>query len=97
MFVISASKKIDSKKAKKILGTKSLSFASREEVLENCHCNSGAVPPFGDMFGMEVYVDKSILDQKEINFNAGRNDKSIQMKTKDYLKVTKHRVEDFSV
>lgn len=97
MFVISASKKIDSKKVKKILKTKSLSFASSDEVFDVCHCKSGAVPPFGDMFGMQVFVDRSLLGQKEINFNAGRRDRSLQMKIIDYLKVTKHIVEDFSL
>ncbi|OGI14769.1 hypothetical protein A3K63_02740 [Candidatus Micrarchaeota archaeon RBG_16_49_10] len=96
MFVISAAKKIDMRKAKKILGTKSLSFATPEEVFQNCHCEIGAVPPFGDLFGLEVFVDESVAGQETMNFNAGRHDTSMQMESKDYLKVVKHRLSSFS-
>jgi Ala-tRNA(Pro) deacylase len=96
MFVLSSAKRLDMKKIKEILGTKSLSLATPEEVLENCHCEVGAVPPFGDLFGMEVFVDESIPEQETINFNAGRHEKSIQMKSRDYLKVVKHKLSNFS-
>ena len=96
MFVLSAAKKVDMKKVKEIIGTKSLSLASPAEVLENCYCEVGSVPPFGDMFGMEVFVDESITHQETINFNAGKHEKSIQMKSIDYLKVVTHSIKQFA-
>ncbi len=47
-------------------------------------------------FGIETFVDEKLIKQKEINFNVGRNDKSISIKVNDYLKIQKVKIEDFS-
>ena len=95
-FVLSASKKLDWNKIKEILNTKSASLASPEEVLSNIHCEIGSVPPFGNLFNIPLYVDKSILKNEEIAFNAGMLTRSIIMKSEDYINCVKPIVEDFS-
>lgn len=95
LIVISAVKKINSKKLKKILKVKSLSFVSSEE-LSKFGLETGAVPPFGSVIGLKTYVDKSLLDNKEIAFNAGSRTDSIRMKLDDYLNVEKPEVYEFS-
>jgi len=55
----------------------------------------GAVPPFGKIFGLPVYVDRSLTKQENINFNAGLRTKSIQITYADYIKAeseAKHNV-----
>jgi Ala-tRNA(Pro) deacylase len=96
MLVLPANLRIDSKKIKRIFNSKNFRFATDEELLRLTNCKKGAVPPFGLLFGLETYVDEKLLEQKEINFNAGRNDKSIAMKTKDYIKIVKPKIEKFS-
>lgn len=96
LIVLSAVKRINSKKLKKILKTKSLSFASDEELKKQTRLTKGAVPPFGNLFDLETYVDKSLLENEEISFNAGSHTDSIKMKTKDYIKLLKPKIEDFS-
>jgi Ala-tRNA(Pro) deacylase len=95
LIVISAEKKIDSKKLKKILKSRDLSFAGSDKLRE-LGLESGSVPPFGSVLGLRTYVDKSLLENEEISFNAGSLTDSITMKSKDYLKTEKPIVEDFS-
>lgn len=93
--VISGAKKIDSKKLKKIVKSKNLSFVDKEKVKE-FGLESGSVPPFGSIIGLQTYVDKSLTENEEIAFNAGSLTDSIKMRLKDYLKVENPIVGDFS-
>lgn len=96
-FVLSAAKKIDMNEAKKLLSVQSLSFASPEEVEKATDCVPGSVPPFGNLFKLPVYVDKSFLENEEIDFNAGEQTLSIFMKRDDWLNAVKPIVAEFSV
>lgn len=96
MFVLPSNLKLDSAKIKKIFKTKNFRFADDRELIEITGCKKGAVPPFGLLFDLETIVDKELLKQKEINFNAGANDKSIKMKTEDYIKIVKPKIEKIS-
>ncbi|MFC1722869.1 YbaK/EbsC family protein [Nanoarchaeota archaeon] len=95
MCVLSAAKKIDSKRLKKILGTKKLRFATPEEVMNKTGCEPGGVPPFGNVFELDVYVDKSLLENEFMAFNAGERTKSLRMKTEDYLQLVRPEVREF--
>lgn len=95
-FVIAAHKRISFKKVKQILKTKSVSLATAEEVKQITNCTPGSVPPFGNLFSIPVYMDKSLLLNEEIDFNAGRHEVSITMKREDWQRVVSPIVEDFS-
>ncbi|MBS3168519.1 hypothetical protein J4216_05305 [Candidatus Woesearchaeota archaeon] len=95
-FVLSASKKIDWKKVKEILGNNSASFATPEEVIKNIHCEIGSVPPFGNLYDLKIYCDSSLLENEEIEFNAGLHTRSIRMKAKDWAQCVKPEIVDFS-
>ena len=88
--------KIDFKKVRKLLKTKSVSFANSEEVLKVTNCEVGGVPPFGNLFKIPVYIDKNLLENKKIDFNAGKQTVSIEMNLNDYIKIVKPEVEDFT-
>jgi Ala-tRNA(Pro) deacylase len=93
MLVMPGDKKFDSKKIKKELGFKNTSFASEEEVKEvTGGILPGGVPPFGNLFGIKVFVDKSLFDNKEIVFNAGDRRFSIKMTAVDYKKIVDPQV-----
>ncbi|MEK6904496.1 MAG: YbaK/EbsC family protein [Nanoarchaeota archaeon] len=96
MCVLRATEKIDFKKMKTILNTKSISFATAEEVKKVTDCIPGGVPPFGNLFNIPVYADKQIFDNKVINFNAGTQTQSIQMKAEDWKRIVNPIVEDFA-
>jgi Ala-tRNA(Pro) deacylase len=59
-------------------------------------CDLGAIPPFGHLYGIEVWVDRTIADQGEIVFNAGTHVDAVRMKYHDYAAVAKPRVGRFS-
>jgi len=96
MFVLSAAKKIDSRRVKEILGVKSLRFATPEEVIQLTGCVPGGVPPFANIFGLDLIVDKTIPMNEFMAFNAGERTKSLKLKTNDYLALLKPRIEEFS-
>ncbi|HLD02741.1 MAG TPA: YbaK/EbsC family protein [Candidatus Nanoarchaeia archaeon] len=96
MCVLRANNKIDFKKMKSILNTGSVSFATAEEVKKVTDCIPGGVPPFGNLFNIPVYADRNLFKNEIINFNAGLQTFSIQMKTEDWKNVVNPVVEDFA-
>ncbi len=93
MLVVPGDKRFDSKKVKKLLGCSSFSFASPEEVIQITNgVKPGGVPPFGNLFGIKVYVDKLLSSNDEIIFNAGDRRISIAIKYEDYLQLVKPEV-----
>lgn len=84
MLVIPADQKFDSNKTKQVTHAKDIRFATENEVVEITHgVKPGGVPPFGNLFGLEVISDKALYDNEKIIFNAGRTS-SIGMKSSDY-------------
>ena len=51
-------------------------------------CEVGAMPPFGNLYGMETYVAESITEQEYIAFNAGSHSEIIKMLYHDYEKLS---------
>ena len=97
MFVLSAALKIDSDAVKSQFQSKSTRFANAEELLDFTGLVPGSVPPFGHpILPFELFVDKSILRNEKIAFNAGPLTDSIVMRTSDYLKVADATVFEFS-
>ncbi|CAF1382333.1 unnamed protein product [Adineta steineri] len=97
LFVLSASKKCDSKKIKEYLKTKKIRFATNEELMNLTGLVPGSVPPFGQpILPFELHVDESIVQNEKIAFNAGDLTQSIIMLVKDYLNVTKAHIFLFS-
>ena len=97
LFVLSASKKIDSKKIKTLLAARSLRFASSEELLEKTSLVPGSVPPFGKpILLFPLYVDYSIKGLSSIAFNAGSLSDSIVISGKDYLNLCNGTLCSFS-
>jgi len=60
-------------------------------------CAIGAMPPFGNLYGVPTYVDKHLAEQDYIVFEAGTHTDAIKMSYRDYEKIVKPRVEDLAV
>lgn len=89
MLVIPGDKQADMSAFRRIVKTKSISLATPEEALQITHCKIGSIPPFGNLFGIPVYADKSLWRNETIYFNAGRHDTSIGINIEDWDKVVK--------
>ena len=96
MLVLPADKKIDLKLFKANHELKNLRMATPEEVEKITGVKIGAVPPFGNVFNIPLYMDKSQGNNEDVVFNAGLHTKSIIMKCSDFVKMTNPQVEIFS-
>lgn len=85
--IVPAHKIVDIKKVKGLLNAKKIKMATPEEVLQVTDCEIGSVPPFGNLFNIQVYCDPELSE--EIDFNAGLHDASITMKRADWEKIVK--------
>ena len=97
LFVLSAVLKVDSKKLKEHFRAKSIRFATKEELHSLTGLVPGSVPPFGrPILNAELFVDRSVLQNEKIAFNAGSLTDSVVMSAADYLSVANAVQLDFS-
>jgi len=59
-------------------------------------CETGAMPPFGYLFGVPVYADKSLENDEEIAFNAGTHRELIRMRWEDYKRLVQPTMMSFA-
>ena len=57
----------------------------------------GAMPPFGNLYGLRTYVDRHLTEQNYIVFEAGTRTDAIKMSYRDYEKIVKPKVEDLAI
>ncbi len=86
---------MDNKKLRKILGTRRVRFATAEELLELTGCLPGAVPPFGNLFGLPVFMDDALTSEEIVYFNCGSHTVSLRMACSDLITATEAQVKDF--
>ena len=86
--VLPAHLKADNARLRGLLGTRKLRFATPEELLALTGCVPGAVPPFGNLFGLPVLVDEALCRNERVAFNAGSNAVSITMRCADLVRLT---------
>ena len=96
-FVLPGDKKLDFKRIKKLLSSSSASLATPEEVLAVTGVQVGGVPPFGNLFNLPVYLERSMLANEWLDCNAGSRGVSLTMKVADYVKTVKPIVAEFAV
>jgi len=94
-IVVPGDAKFDPKKARHALNAKDIRFATPEEVAEITNgIVPGGVPPFGNLFGLEVYAEQTLLDNDEIIFNAGDRSYSIAIRSAAYTKAVQPQIVD---
>jgi Ala-tRNA(Pro) deacylase len=59
-------------------------------------CEVGAMPPFGNLYGVPVYVDASLAEDDEIVFNAGTHQDTVRMKYADFARLAQPKLLDFA-
>jgi len=86
---IAADRRLDFRKLEKLLNppVKKLEFATKEEVIAVTGCEAGSVHPLGRLFGLDTYLDESVLENEFVNFNIGLLTKSVRIKRDDLVRV----------
>lgn len=80
MLVMPAAYRVDLHRLSAALGGSHVELAHEHEFQDRFpDCEVGAMPPFGNLYGMPVYVDSRLASQHEIAFNAGSHTDAVRM------------------
>jgi len=97
MAVLPASQRVYFDLLKKATGAKKVELATEGEFQDLFpECEIGAMPPFGNLYEMDVFVDESLREDEEIAFNAGSHTELIRLSYKDFESLVKPKVVKFS-
>ena len=96
MLVLPASSAVDMPRLRVNLGARSVRLAHEHEFIAQFpDCDTGAMPPFGQRYGLPVYVDRVLAANETIVFPAGTHTESIRMKYADFAMLAGPIVADF--
>lgn len=97
MAVLPASYNVDLSLLKAAAGAKTVALAGETEFKDQFpDCETGAMPPFGNLYGMPVLAEECLAKDKEIAFNAGTHSELIRLSWEDFLRLVRPRVLKFS-
>ena len=97
MAVLPANRKIVLQDLREVTGSDKVKFASEDEFKEKFpDCETGAMPPFGNLYRMDVYVAEALTNNDEIAFNAGSHTEVIRLAYKDFERLVKPKVLSFT-
>ena len=98
MAVLPASYKVSFDDLKDTLGVKEVRLAYEQEFIDKFpDCEVGAMPPFGNIYGLDVFVADSLADDEEIAFNACSHTELIKMSFSDFERLVKPKRIKFSI
>lgn len=90
MAVLPASRKVNFEQIREAAGAKDAQLASEQAFRDAfAGCEVGAMPPFGNLYDMDVYVSPLLAQDEEIAFNAGSHTELIRMAYKDFERLVK--------
>jgi Ala-tRNA(Pro) deacylase len=96
MAVLPANYHVDVEVLKKATGANSLTIATEQEFKDAFpECEIGAMPPFGNLYGMETFAEDSLAENKDIVFNAGTHTELIRISYADFVNLVKPKILTF--
>lgn len=88
MVVEPANEKVDFESLKKLTSANDVKLASEHEFAERFgECELGAMPPFGNLYEMDVFIADSLSHQSNITFSSGSHSELVQMKFEDFNRL----------
>jgi Ala-tRNA(Pro) deacylase len=95
MAVVPAPVQIDFDRLKRAIGANTVELAMEREFQDAFpECEVGAMPPFGNLYGMDVYLSRQLAEDKEITFNAGSHTELIKLAYQDFERLVNPKVVD---
>jgi Ala-tRNA(Pro) deacylase len=93
LVVVPANKLVDFQEIRPVLGLTQARLATEEELAKLFpDCELGAMPPFGNLYGLAVYLDASLAGQDEIAFNGGTHRDVIHMRTAEFRRIVEPNI-----
>jgi Ala-tRNA(Pro) deacylase len=97
MLVLPSSHRVDLARVGRAIGATDAYLAGEREIaVAFPDCDVGAMPPFGNLYNIPVYVDRRLVEDNTIVFQAGTHTATISIKYADYARVVKPIVADFA-
>lgn len=97
MAVLPASLKVDLEHLAELTESRKVELATEKEFMNRFpDCEVGAMPPFGYLYGMPVYVADELAEDQVIAFNAGTHSQLIQMAYQDFVRLVHPRMLEFA-
>jgi Ala-tRNA(Pro) deacylase len=95
MVVTCASCQVDLDELKRAVGAEKVELATEDEFRGLFpECELGAMPPFGNLFDMQVFVTEELAEDEEIAFNAGSHTELVRMSYRDFARLVEPTVLD---
>ena len=97
MLSLPAPYQVDLEKVGKVLGAEEVRLAEEEE-FEGAFpdCEVGAMPPFGNMYDLPVYVDEALTEDETIFFRAGTHTDTMSVRYADFEQLVDPAVAEFA-
>ena len=93
MLVLPAPARVDWTRVAEALGTEEVRLAHESEFARTFpDCEVGAMPPFGNLYGLPVYVDQSLAADEKVFFQAGAHDETFSLRYADFARLAKPNV-----
>jgi len=97
MAVLPASLHVDLDRLRKLTGAQAVELASESEFKDAFpDCETGAMPPFGNLYDMPVYADSSLAECEEITFSAGTHRELVRMNWDDMVHLVNPTVDELA-
>jgi Ala-tRNA(Pro) deacylase len=95
MAVLPAGNNCDFKALSKLIGDK-ISMAKEKDITSKLKTKVGLLTPFGSLYKIPLFLDKKLTKNKKLNLPAGSYTESIELSTKDYIKLENPILGNFS-
>ncbi|TAK73670.1 MAG: YbaK/EbsC family protein [Gammaproteobacteria bacterium] len=93
MVVVPANDQVNFAKLREAVGAGAVDLASESEFKDKFPgCEVGAMPPFGNLYDMPVYISSQLTQQDHILFNAGSHSELMQVAFNDFERLVKPKV-----
>lgn len=93
MIIVPASEHLDVPVFKRAIGAGKVELATEGEFKSLFpDCEIGAMPPFGNLYGMEVFASARLAEDEEIAFNAGSHTELIRLAYKDFERLVDPKI-----
>jgi Ala-tRNA(Pro) deacylase len=95
MAVVPATRRVDLERLRQATGAHHVELAQEREFIGDFpECEPGAMPPFGNLYGMPVFVEPHLAEDDQIAFNAGSHTEVISMAYKDFDRLVHPKLVD---
>ncbi len=93
MLVLPAPARVDWTRVAEAVGTDEVRLAHESEFARTFpDCEVGAMPPFGNLYGLPVYLDQDLAANEKLFFQAGTHDETFSIRYADFARLAQPRI-----